>query len=162
MKKPLKLVFVSLATILSLNLGSLSIFADSLELKGVNIIEEYSTPIIKELNPEDLTLFGLDPPSSTSVQNLNSGQLSFSGSAEISTLYTNKCFTGKSTISYNIKSTSSKKLTAKIYTSNGLFASKTLTVNPSSSASGKITGLDSTKKYYISFSASSNFSGYVK
>lgn len=103
--------------------------------------------------------FGLEAP--TNFVNLNDGSLTFAGEADYSTLYTNKGFTGKSTVTYSITNYLDRDLTVKVRKTDNWFTVETLKVNKNSTSTGTITGLDSSGKYYLSFSAPSDFSGSV-
>ncbi|WP_455931122.1 hypothetical protein [Priestia aryabhattai] len=162
----MKKVFASTVLGLSLTLAS-AIGANASTNENENVGVSTEIPVVstdsESTNTDGgFTVFSIERPSTKNVKDLNDGQLSFSGIASGSTLYTNSHFKGKSTIKYHIKNSSSSKLTVKIISSASLFASKTLTVNPSSTADGTVKDLDKKKLYYISFSAPSNFSGYVK
>ncbi|HGE5782754.1 TPA: hypothetical protein ACGGHE_004797 [Bacillus pseudomycoides] len=104
----------------------------------------------------------LDEPNKSDVVDLNKKQMDFSGKANGIMLYTNNHFTGKSTVAYSITNSSSYDLTVKIYEYDAWSATQTLTVNKNSTSTGNIAGLDSSKLYYMSFSAPSDFAGYVK
>lgn len=93
--------------------------------------------------------------------NLNDGSLTFAGHAQGSTLYTNKHFTGKSTIDYSTTNDCDTKLTVKFYTSSGWFKSKKITIEANATLTGTIDGLNKDKLYYLTFSAPSDFSGSV-
>ncbi len=110
----------------------------------------------------EIGTYGLSKPSTSNVVDLTIEQMGFQGSAEGSTLYTNSYFKGKSTITYSITNNSSTKLTVKIFTENGWFATETLIVNANSTSTGTVSGLNTSTLYYMSFSAPSNFKGYVK
>lgn len=99
--------------------------------------------------------------STSDCVNLNNGPLTFSGYAKASTLYTNKHFTGKSSIGYSITNDCDTKLTVKFYTSSGWFNSKKITIEANATLTGTIDGLDADKMYYLTFSAPSDFSGSV-
>lgn len=104
---------------------------------------------------------GLSKP--TTVHNLNTaGQMNFSGSAQISDLYTNKNFTGKSSINIYIKNYHTSDLTVKLYKQGSLLATKTWKLESGYSVSSNPTGLDPKANYYLKFYAPSNFDGYVK
>lgn len=114
-----------------------------------------------EASAEDIVVFGLSKPSTDQVVNLNKESLSFSGQANGSTLYTNKNFTGKSTIGYSITNNCDKTLTVKFYTSAGWFKSKQIVVAANATLTGTIDDLDADKLYYLTFSAPSDFKGSV-
>lgn len=161
MKKPSKIAVLSMATAILLNVSSIGVYADSQKNLDVNSSIMQDTILESGETYDGIEVYGLDKPSTSSFQNLNNGSLSFSGKAEASTLYSNKHFKGKSTINYTIKNYGSKRLVVKIYKSGSLFATETLYVNANSSATGKVTGLDSSSLYYLKFEAPSNFSGTI-
>lgn len=146
---------------LSFTLGnSASAFASTTVNVGVTTEHpaSFEHSIKCEVNP-----FGLGKPGEKKVENLNDGQMNFAGVASSSVLYTNNNFTGKSTVNYQIKNNSNKKLTIKLYEYGALFLStKKLTIDPNSTSTGTLYNLCSSKSYYLSFSAPSDFSGYVK
>jgi len=111
--------------------------------------------------PTNVSACGLSKPSKSSYVDLNEKALTFAGEAQGSTLYTNKCFTGKSTVSYSITNYCDTDLTVKIYATSSLFATKTMTVEANSTLSGTIDGLDKDAYYYLKFSAPSDFSGSI-
>ncbi|MEC5219995.1 hypothetical protein [Bacillus atrophaeus] len=106
---------------------------------------------------------GLSPPSSGAVVNLNKNILPFNGQATSSTLYTNSHFTGKSKVSIKVTNFSHINLPVKVWESSALlFPTATFTVDPNKTFSGSIPNLDASKKYYLSFSAPSHFTGEVQ
>lgn len=111
--------------------------------------------------PEETSTYGLSKPSTDKCVDLNEEKLTFAGNAQGSTLYTNKHFTGKSSIGYSITNDCNTKLTVKFYTSSGWFKSKKITVEANATLTGTIDGLDADKLYYLTFSAPSDFSGSV-
>lgn len=111
---------------------------------------------------DDIVTFGLDKPSSSKVKDLNKGQMTFSGNAKGSTLYTNNNFKGKTSIEYSITNDHTKTLTVKLYTSSGWFKTKKIEVAGNATLTGTIDGLDKDTLYYLTFSAPSDFSGYVQ
>lgn len=115
-----------------------------------------------EASTEDIVVFGLSKPSTDKVVDLNNESLSFSGQANGSTLYTNKNFTGKSTIGYSITNKCDTDLTVKFYASGiGLISSKKIVVAANATLTGTIDGLDADELYYLTFSAPSDFKGSV-
>ncbi|WP_059171990.1 hypothetical protein [Bacillus sp. FJAT-27445] len=119
---------------------------------------------VSTVNDSDIiTPFGTSTP--TQAHHLvNDGQMDFSGSAQGSALYTNKYFTGKSSVNIYVRNShSSAKLTVKIIDIDGWFGGvvKTYTIEPGYQLYANPTGLDSKGRYYLEFSAPSNFSGYV-
>lgn len=111
--------------------------------------------------PEEIGIYGLNKPGTDKYVDLNNGELTFSGNAQRNTLYTNKHFTGKSSIGYSITNDCDTKLTVKFYTSAGWFKSKKITIEANATLTGSIDGLDADKLYYLTFSAPSDFSGSV-
>lgn len=127
-----------------------------------NELQNISTEAPAEIAAGDIALFGLSKPSTDNWVNLNDEKLTFSGNAKNSTLYTNKHFTGKSSIEYSITNDSDSTLTVKFYTSSGWFKSKKIVIADNATLTGTIDGLDADKLYYLTFSAPSDFSGSVK
>jgi hypothetical protein len=181
MKKTIRMAFLSLALPLSLSLSTLSASAEEAPI----IIEEVSPPLslsseLVETNlnvstklPSDavidesskgpviITPYGTGTP--TSSHNLvTSGQMNFSGQASHSTLYTNKFFTGTSNLEVYVDSRISTDLTFKVYKNTSSSPIYTGKVTGGGVKAVTFAGLSSTGKYYISFSAPSNFTGYVK
>lgn len=102
-------------------------------------------------------------PSKDDVHDLNDGKMTFYGEANISDLYTDTHFTGKSNITYRIENNHlSEDLVAKIYQYGNPIAKATINVKANTNQTGSISDLDSSKLYYIRFIAPSNFSGYVQ
>ncbi len=106
-----------------------------------------------------ISILGVSPPSA--AVNLNNGAMRFSGTAEVSTLYTDNYFTGKSTVSYNISNYSKYQLTVKLYKQGSSFAVSTTTISSGATVTSAFSGLSASSNYYLSFSAPSNFSGSV-
>lgn len=148
-----KLLSVSLAAIMVLGMST-SVFAA--ESHNVNQGVSTNPPVEIQVGP-----LGLGKPDKSDVVDLTKGTLSFKGSADVSTLYTNSHFKGKSKISYSIKNDCDKKLTVKIYTASGWFKSKSISVEANATLTGTIDGLDKDTLYYLTFSAPSDFSGSV-
>lgn len=145
---------ISIMLVVAMVMGmSITSFAGEVHNESCNVSTEKPR--------EPIAVFGLGKPSKDSVINLKDEELTFAGEAERSILYTNKHFTGKSTIKYSIKNNCNKKLTVKFYTSSGWFKSKKIEVEANATLSGTISELDSSKLYYLTFSAPSDFSGKV-
>lgn len=118
------------------------------------------TPPVNDLD-SDITSYSTSLPSS--VWNVSSdGQYDFGGWSDHQTLYTNYKFNGKTSYTIYIKNTGSNTITVKAktllktYGSTTVVAGKTATIN--------LSGMDKDTKFYISFSAGSeyHFSGYIK
>lgn len=148
-----KVVLMISVVLMTVNMG-ISAFAYEVhnEMQGVST----RPPVESIITPD-----GLDKPGTDKYVNLNDGELTFSGSAGRSTLYTNKHFKGKSSIEYSITNDCDKKLTVKFYTSSGWFKSKAITVEANATLTGTIDGLDKDKLYYLTFSAPSDFNGSI-
>ena len=153
MSKTRKVITMILAGIMTVSMGITGFaYETHNEMQGVST----KPPIENVITPD-----GLGKPSKNKYVDLNDDTLTFSGSADRSTLYTNKHFKGKSSIGYSITNDSNKKLTVKFYTSSGWFKSKSITVEANATLTGTIDGLDKDKLYYLTFSAPSDFSGSV-
>lgn len=126
-----------------------------------NELSNVGTEIPEEVVSGGVSTYGLSKPSTSKYVDLNDESLTFSGHANNSTLYTNKHFTGKSSIGYSITNDCNTKLTVKFYTSSGWFKSKKITVEANATLTGTIDGLKADKLYYLTFSAPSDFSGSV-
>lgn len=115
-------------------------------------------------NCNSLEIYGINKP--TSTHNLKTqGKMSFSGSAQNTTLYSNNKFTGSTSAEYRIENYSTDKLIVRVRKSNlANTIVKTLTV-PANTAMGGFLSLDSSTKYYLQFdrysSGPTNFSGYL-
>lgn len=131
---------------------------------GESSHENYNVSSVPPIAEPEITPFGIDPPARSNVQNLNSGKLTFSGYADRSTLYTNKNFTGKSRVTVSVTNWHEKELTVKVICKDDIlkFPVYTTKVPANAGRSVTVTGLDSNKLYYLSFSAPSDFEGYVK
>ncbi len=150
MKKVLSLI---LAGIMTLCIG---VSAFGAEPHNYNQGVSTTPPVEIQVTP-----FGLNKPSTKNYVDLTKNELSFGGNAEVSTLYTDKHFKGKSKISYSITNNHDKKLTVKFYTSSGWFKSKSISIEANATLTGTIDGLDKDTLYYLTFSAPSNFKGKV-
>lgn len=102
--------------------------------------------------------YGIDKP--TKSVNLKNGAMSFSGSAKVSNLYTNKFFTGASKVSIEVHNRNSKPLKYKLYKSGKTLAVETFTLKAGQSKIS-VRSVDSKGKYYLKFEAPSSFSGSV-
>ena len=149
-------VFVA-AILLAVSMNS-TVFA----VENDKVLYNVSVEMPEEEKDEGISIYGLSKPSTSSCVNLNKESLEFAGYAERSTLYTNKHFTGKSSIRYSITNDSDETLTVKFYTSDGWFKTKKIVVAGNATLTGTISGLDSDELYYLTFSAPSDFYGYVK
>lgn len=114
-------------------------------------------------NDKDISTYATYQPSKNDVHDLNNSKMTFYGEANISDLYTDTHFTGKSSITYRIENNNlSEKLVAKIYEYGNPISKATINVKANTNQSGSISNLDSSKLYYIRFISPSNFSGYVQ
>lgn len=104
----------------------------------------------------------------TSVWKLNTkGQYNFEGKASWSKLYTNYKFTGVSSVKIKVSNKhSSKQLVVKVIEVGTVLLGTNKTVQtvkvPVSGTTTWTKSISSSEKYYLSFSAPSNFSGYIK
>lgn len=106
---------------------------------------------------------GLGRPSEDECVNLTEKELEFAGEATHSTLFTNSCFTGKSSVDYSITNRYDRTLVVKVYSmSNPFISVKTIKVEANTTATGTIDDLKADKKYYLSFAGPSDFTGKVK
>ncbi|AJC27109.1 MULTISPECIES: hypothetical protein [Bacillus] len=154
MKKLFSFIVCTMVAILSLS------FATAASAETGN--SRFSTKLTSSAEGE-FKAFGLNPPNSNSIVNLTKNKLTFAGQATGNTLYSNSYFQGKSSISYSITNNIGTKLTVKVWNdSDWIFATETLTVNANGTATGTIKNLDANALYYLSFSAPSDFSGYVQ
>lgn len=152
---------VVMALVLALSMNANVFAAEETPHELYNVSTQAPAEISSEANLGGISILGLDKPSTSEYVDLNNESLSFAGSAQRSTLYTNKHFKGKSTIGYSITNYSDTKLTVKFYTSSGWFSSKKITVEGNATLTGTIDGLDASKLYYLTFSVPSDFSGSV-
>lgn len=158
MKKILGFLLFSLVAVFSFSFSTSAFAEEVTENVGVST-EIPKSPIT---STGEVTLFGVTEPDTDSVVDLTKKALTFAGSANHQRLYTNSHFKGKSKITYTITNNSSSTLSVSIFRSGAWFATDVLTLNPNSTTTGTVSGLDSTKLYYLAFSAPSNFSGSVK
>lgn len=128
---------------------------------GTNVGVSENPPADAETeNTEGLSTLGLGKP--TKSHNLkSSGEMKFSGSAANSNLYTNKYFTGASSVSIEVRNFRDGKLKYKLYKKGTIGAVGTFTLNAKQSQIS-VRNLDSKGQYYIKFYGPSNFSGSVK
>lgn len=165
MKKLFKIGILTVISIFSLAIGVSA--SETVEEAKINLIEStpnnigVSTEAPVGLALEEISLYDLGKPSTNNVVDLTKGRMDFAGVASVSKLYTNSFFTGKSTVNYRITNYIDHKLTVKVYTQYGIFATETITVSPKSTLTGTISGLNSSTLYYMTFNAPSDFSGYV-
>ncbi|TYR74389.1 hypothetical protein FZC79_15000 [Rossellomorea vietnamensis] len=111
---------------------------------------------------EGISPLGLTPPGSE--HNIFSdGRMYFAGEAEISSLYTNKKFTGSSSYKIQMRNYSDSRLRVDIMKPYFLSETvvKTYYISPNSTGYGYPSGLDPEEGYYLRFHAPSNFEGYV-
>ncbi len=95
----------------------------------------------------------------------NGEDYSVSGSADHSDLYTNKCFKGVSSISFEITNNRSKSLTVNLcsYTALGNvnYGVQTIKIPANSTTSSKFSDLSRSKYYFLEFCDPSDFDGTV-
>jgi len=128
----------------------------------VNVGVSTQPPIINDdgiIKPDDTST-----PSKSSLYT-NGEKHSVSGSTAHSDLYTNKCFKGVTSISYNITNNRSGDLKVRLccYTKwdNVNYGIKTVTIPSKGTTSGSFSELSSTKYYFIEFSGPADFKGTV-
>lgn len=157
--KKLWIILFSLVAIFSLSFST-----SALAAKPVDVGVSTEPPDVTEdsQSEDEFTTYTIAKPSTSSVVDLTKNTMYFSGVANNSTLYTNSHFKGKSTITYKITNNSSTDLIVKIYKSGAWLSTETLTVNANSTSTGTVSSLSKSELYYMSFSAPSDFSGYVK
>lgn len=99
--------------------------------------------------------------------NWSNGEYQFSGAADYQPLYTNYLFTDATDVLITVKNTSSKyECSVEIYSVEPWYIFDAYVSGIYISAGGeqtwRLTNLDSTKKYYITFGAPCKFSGTIK
>lgn len=107
-----------------------------------------------------ISLLGLNVPGSS--VNLNDGRLPFGGTADTSTLYTNKGFYGKTKVLISVTNYRDSKLKVTLYKKGNLLSVKSWKVPANSGMAVSVANLDKTAKYYLKFTAPSDFKGYVE
>lgn len=173
MKKSIKLTSLAamFVLILSFNTAALANSSEDIYVKNsdddLNVVIENNN--VTEIQPglatdPDITIFGTNPPTSSSVKNLSlGGQLDFSGEADYSDLYTNSYFTGKSQYQITAKNLhSGEPLKIYLYKSGNPIAVDSWSIGPGYTLGAGPAGLDKSAKYYLKFAAPSKFSGNVK
>lgn len=90
------------------------------------------------------------------------GDMSFSGEADITDLYTNKYFTGVKNPRIVVKNYSKSTLTVRLYKKNGWSNMKTWKVGGGNTLYAFTTDVSASGSYYLKFEAPSNFSGRVE
>ncbi len=110
-----------------------------------------------------ISVYGFSPPSEDNYVDLRKEVMEFSGDADATVLYTNKCFTGKTKIGYTITNNSSSRLTVKLYDkANWLGASfDKIVVEGNATLTGTYDGLKADHFYYLSFSTPNHCKGSV-
>ncbi len=145
-----------------------ALFLITMLVLGINVgatstnhgVSENPPADIEAENTEDgISTQGLSKP--TETHNLKNGKMTFAGTAQASDLYTNKNFTGASSVSIEVHNFKAENLTYKLYKKGKVFAVETFVLKPNQSQVS-VRSLDSTGKYYIKFMGPSNFSGSVK
>ncbi len=153
MKKKLGLFLALAICVTTIFGGKISAFAaDTSGLKNVIVSDD--------INSNARVLYRNDI---SGVWNISKdGPYEFSGTAKISTLYSDHYFKGKSTVEYRLENYSDSTLTVKIYKkSNWFIPVKTLTMKAHKKGGGFI-DLDKNTEYFLEFKAPSDFYGYVK
>lgn len=173
---PKKLRNLIITVLCLCTLFSISAFAgegrnseDSAAIQNDNLQIDHSETELKQL--VGLTYGnerGYEPPSKAGAQNLTEDSLSFSGYASntADTLYTNKCFYGKKSVTLTVKNDSTGKLKVTVY-KKGILSSKvkTITVDANDEITVTLDKLDEDAYYYIGFTPKTmplNFEGSVK
>lgn len=121
-------------------------------------------PISSENTNDDITPYDVFPPSI--IVNLrNYGTMNFSGEAQNSQLFLDKGFTGVSNIYIwieNFHPSSTLRMSVHRMEVIGTTIVATYDFEVGTGGGVFVNGLNSNKNYYISFSAPSNFAGYVE
>ncbi len=112
-----------------------------------------------------ITFASTSCPDKSSVYS-NDTDHSVYGTASRSSLFTNKCFHGVTSISYDITNDNSKSLKVKLGrywsgSTNCFYGIQSFTVSANGSNSGSFDDLDEDYYYFIEFCAPSDFSGTV-
>lgn len=125
------------------------------ELEGLTFNPSY-------ISESGIELYDFQPPSTTNVWNLaTKGAYHIEGSGNTNaTLYTSYLFTGVSTLSITISNTSSSETTVNVLKQGGWFAVSSFTV-PAGGQVSRLVNVNSSNKYYLSFSCPCNVSGYI-
>lgn len=125
--------------------------------------EDYNISTIPPVGDEEISTRTTERPASSKVINLKTQDMTFSGVAEGSKLYTNSNFTGASSVRITVTNDCDNVLTYHIY-KNGIVDTKVKTINVQSgyTVASSISGLSSSSLYYIRFDPPSDFSGSVK
>lgn len=126
-------------------------------MKNTSFAEEAFSDLVN-LSPvcpvqEGISVYGTSTPDPNECVNLNNEELEFSGKANSVVLYTNKCFTGKSTINLEITNNSSSTLTIKFYDTAAWFGTSfdQIEVAAHCTLSGTRDGFEVDHYYYMSF-----------
>lgn len=98
----------------------------------------------------------------SSINLATAGAYHFEGQSYYSTLYTKYCFYGKTSYSIYVTNNGSTTLTAQAKTRTKTYGATT--VEPGSSATISLSGMDDSVKFYIAFTSSynTNVKGYIK
>jgi hypothetical protein len=158
MKRKLVIILTSLALFLTLTTSPI-VYAD---FENVNV--GIFPPAVSEESDTGITPQFTFPP--TNVVNLaTNGTMNFQGSATGSTLFLNNAFTGVTKIFIwceNFHPSSTLTMTLHKMNLIGTTTIGTYKLEVGTGGGTFVGGLDSSAKYYLSFSAPSNFSGYVE
>lgn len=127
-------------------------------MKNTSFAEEAFSDLVN-LSPvcpvqDGISVYGTDRPDPNDCVNLNNEALEFSGKANSVVLYTNKCFTGKSTISFEITNNSNSRLTVKFYDTDNDWgwSFDSIVIEANSTSTGTRGGFKADHIYYMSFS----------
>ena len=167
-KKKVLSWMLALTTVVTV-LSTHNVSADTAELK-LDVVKTWSTENEKmyvtkgneNISNADsmINLLGLNVPGSS--VNLNDGRLPFGGTADTSTLYTNKGFYGKTRVLISVTNYRDSKLTVTLYKKGNPLKVKSWKIPANSGMAVSVTNLDKTAKYYLKFTAPSDFKGYVE
>lgn len=115
------------------------------------------------LTIDSVNTYGIDKP--TKVWDLSKkGQYNFSGWCFGNRLYTNYLFTGVKVVQIKVHNTGSDKTTVKLLKKQaGVdWSASTRTIKPGDTLIWTVDNLDSSAKYYLAFSTSSEIEGYIR
>jgi len=158
MKRKIVAIIVTAVCLSTLLIPNVSINADNNRpLEGLSY-EIPTSPYSNQISPYSVSM-----PNKSNVYTNNSSQ-TVSGTASISTLYTNKCFKGVTSIGFlisNYRKDKDLSLNLRQYNTIGNSSVSTKSIPRNGVGASSFTGLSTDKYYFIGFSAPSDFSGTV-
>lgn len=167
-KKKVLSWMLALTTVVTV-LSTHNVSADTAELK-LDVVKTWSTEneemYVAKANENisnadsAISVLGYNTPGSS--VNLNDQRLTFAGTADRSTLYTNKGFYGKTRVLISVTNYRDSKLTVTLYKKGNPLKVKSWKIPANSGMAVSVTNLDKTAKYYLKFTAPSDFKGYVE